>query len=130
MKYLLDINALIALAHVSHIHHTRMTDWYRSLHSEVSLFTTPITELGFVRVTVQVGLQDDIRSARIALNRLTGSSRLPFALLPDDQGVANLPGYVKTHRQLTDGHLIALARKHGCALATLDQGIPGATVIP
>lgn len=131
MKYLLDINALIALGHTAHIHHTKMIRWYRSLLSEEStLHTCSICELGFVRVSVQAGLQSDVASSRAALAQLKDSSKISFTLLPDDLGADRLPSYAKAPNKITDGHLLELARHHGARLATLDTGIPGALLIP
>jgi hypothetical protein len=33
-------------------------------------------------------------------------------------------------KHVTDGHLLQLAADHGATLATLDEGIPGAFLIP
>jgi len=41
-----------------------------------------------------------------------------------------LPDWVRKPKQVTDGHLLQLAAKHGGVLVTLDSGIPGATLIP
>ena len=131
MKYLLDINALIALGHTAHVHHTRMIRWYQSLLSEDSiLHTCSICELGFVRVSVQAGLQPDVASSRAALAQLKDSSKISFTLLPDDLGADRLPPYAKAPNKITDGHLLELARHHGARLATLDTAIPGALLIP
>jgi predicted nucleic acid-binding protein len=131
VNYLLDINCLIALAHTAHVHHTRATAWYQSIRGGATwLCTCAITELGFVRVTVQISLQPDVAAARHALTRLKASSAIPFALLSDDLGVDHLPAFAKTPAKLTDGHLLALARRHNARLATLDTGIPGALLLP
>jgi len=131
VKYLLDINTLIALGHTSHIHHIRMIQWYQSiLGEETSLHTCSICELGFVRVSVQAGLQSDVASSRTALAKLKASSKILFTLLSDDLGADCLPAYAKVPNKLTDGHLLELARHHGAKLATLDTGIPGALLIP
>jgi len=131
VKYLLDINALIALGHTSHVHHIRMIQWYRSLLSEESsLHTCSICELGFLRVSVQAGLQSDVASARTALAKLKASSKISFTLLPDSLGADRLPSYAKVPNKITDGHLLELARQHGAKLVTLDTGIPGALLVP
>ena len=130
MKYLLDINALIALGHAAHIHHVTMIEWYQSiLGKETSLHTCSICELGFVRVSVQAGLQSDVASARTALAKLKASSKISFTLLSDDLGADRLPAYAKVPNKLTDGHLLELARHHGAKLVTLDTGIPGALLV-
>lgn len=131
MKYLLDINFLIALGHTSQIHHAGTIKWYQSIvRKETVLHTCSISELGFVRVSVQAGLQVDVPSARTALARLKASSKILFTLLPDDLGANRLPAYAKSPNKITAGHLLELARHHGAMLVTLDAGIPGALLIP
>jgi predicted nucleic acid-binding protein len=131
MKHLLDINALLALGHVSHVHHPRAIAWYQSVQkSATSLCTCAITELGFVRISVQAGLQPDVPSARRALAALKSSSPIAFELLEDAHGADKLPAFARTPNKLTDGHLLELARHHRAQLATLDTGIPGASVLP
>jgi len=130
MRYLLDVNALIALAHTGHALHSKAIAWYGSISkSAVGLHTCAITELGFVRVSVMTGLQPDIEAAKQALDALKSSSKVRFELIADDIGAAQLPSFVKKAQAVTDGHLIELARKHSVRLATLDQGIPGALLI-
>ncbi len=131
MKHLLDINALIALGHTSHVHHARATAWYCSVMGpDSAICTCAITELGFVRVSVQAGLQSDVVAARKALAALKATSAIPFELISDSLGADRLPAFAKTPPKLTDGHLLELAREHQARLATLDTGIPGAVVFP
>jgi hypothetical protein len=47
----------------------------------------------------------------------------------DDHDASHLPAWVKTPKQLTDGHLLKLASANGGVLATLDGKIPGAYLI-
>jgi predicted nucleic acid-binding protein len=130
MKYLLDINTLIALAHTGHSLHRKALTWYQSVTQTAAGFCTcSITELGFVRVSVATGLQLDIESAKRALAALKASSKIPFDLIADDLGAAHLPSFVKTAQSVTDGHLLQLARNLSLTLATLDSGIPGAMFI-
>lgn len=130
MKHLLDVNALIALAHRSHVHHARVLAWFQATQNRGgSLGTCAITELGFVRVAVQTGLQADVASARKALQQLKKSSRVPFELLADELGVDRLPGFAKSPAKLTDGHLLELASEHQAQLVTLDTAIPGAVLV-
>jgi predicted nucleic acid-binding protein len=130
MRYLLDVNALIALAYSGHSLHAKAIQWYLSvLKSATGFHTCSITELGFVRVSVATALQPNIRAAKEALDALKSSSKVRFELIPDDLGVANLPDVVKTPQAVTDGHLAELARKNAVRLVTLDRGIPGALFI-
>jgi len=131
VKYLLDINTLIALGHTAHVHHARAIAWFQTVQGKATvLCTCAITELGFVRVTAQTSLQTDVPAARKALASLKSSSSIPFELLGDDLGADQLPGFARSPNRLTDGHLLELAKKHGAQLATLDTGIPGAVVLP
>lgn len=131
MIYLLDVNVLVALAHQGHAEHQRVSSWYASLPGEgISLATCSLCELGFVRVSVQTGLESAVPDAVETLVGLLGSSRIPFRRLSDDLGAADLPPYVKGPKQVTDGLLVVLARKHGALLATLDRGLPGAHFVP
>jgi toxin-antitoxin system PIN domain toxin len=129
VKHLLDINTLIALGHTAHVHHARAIAWYQSLPAKDTLCTCAITELGFVRVAVQAGLQPDVVSARKALAALKTSSATPFEIVSDGLGADRLPAFARTPSKLTDGHLLELAREHHAQLATLDTGIPGAVIL-
>ena len=130
MRYLLDVNALIALAHTGHEFHVKASKWYLSVVATArGLHTCSITEIGFLRVSVMTGLQPDITTAKQALDALKSSSRIRFELIPDDVGVANLPAFVKKPQAITDGHLFELARKNSMQLVTFDQGIPNALYI-
>jgi predicted nucleic acid-binding protein len=130
VKYLLDVNVLVALAHQDHAEHDKAGAWFKSACKVASVFQTcAITELGFVRVSVQAGLSADLAAAQGTLAGMKRSSPVPFALIPDPLGAAEMPKYVRTPAQLTDGHLVRLAETSGARLATLDKGIPGAVLI-
>ena len=131
MRWLLDVNALIALAHQGHADHSRMIRWFASLiGSEARLGTCAITEVGFVRVSIQAGFENHAPDASETLRGLKNSSRIPFDLGPDFLGADRLPSYVMGVRQVTDGHLLELAKESSMQLATMDKGIPGAYLIP
>lgn len=130
MKYLLDVNALIALGLFGHAFHPRVTAWLQ-LELSPELVTCSITELGFVRVLAQTPLYKcDIERAQTMLAAMKRIPYLTFAFLEDDQPAAGLPPWVKTGGQTTDGHLVQLAAAHGVVLATFDGKIPGALLIP
>ena len=131
MKFLADVNLLVALGHTGHVHHARATNWLMSLSSgEDSLATCSITEVGFVRISVQAGLQPDVAAARSAFSKMKRSSPIRIELLADAVGVDRMPAYVKKPSQLTDGHLLELAHRSNAAMATLDAGIPGSVLVP
>jgi len=130
VTYLLDVNALLALAHAAHSQHRRAEVWVKSLRRNDRLATCSITELGFVRIAPQARLSPDVSGARDLLARLSRNRRRRFIRLVDDLGADSLPAWVKTPLQTTDGHLLALATARSAKLATLDEEIPGSVLIP
>lgn len=131
MSWLLDVNALIALAYQGHVDHLRVIRWYLSVMETNAKFgTCAITEMGFVRVSIQAGFEKNVPDAVKTLDVLKASSRVPFALIGDLLGVDRLPLYVLGVKQITDGHLLELAKEFSMQLATLDKSIPGACQIP
>jgi predicted nucleic acid-binding protein len=133
VKYLLDVNALVALGLLQHEFHERTAVWVRAItrENDAELTTCSITELGFVRVLVQASQYGfNVAQARELLMQIKSAGVLRFSFVPDDHGVSQLPRWVKTAKQITDGHLAGLARSQGAVLATLDRKIPGAFLIP
>jgi len=130
MIYLLDVNVLVALGFQQHEFHQRVALWVRKTQP-LHLATCSITELGFVRVLAQApayGLA--LNQARALLLRLKEAASPPFTFIHDDHDVSQLPAWVKTAKQVTDGHLSQLAKASGAVLATLDRKIPGAFLVP
>lgn len=129
MKYLLDVNALVALGFLHHEFHDRVALWIRSEKSP-ELLTCSITELGFVRALAQApGYAFSTQQARSLLMKLKKNRVIPLAFVADENDISNLPAWVKAPKQTTDGHLLQLAFAKGAALATLDRAIPGAYLI-
>jgi uncharacterized protein len=129
MIYLLDVNALLALGVIQHQFHERVSIWARKVSGSVA--TCSITELGFVRVlaqTPQYGVE--FQQARMLLRRMKSSAQYDFTFLPDDQDITQLPEWVNTPGQSTDGHLAQLAKAKNGVLATLDKKIPESLLIP
>lgn len=130
MKYLLDVNALIALGFANHQFHPRIVGWLRTENTP-AILTCSITELGFVRILAQAPQYGfTVEEARDLLVRLKQNPMLPLTQIADKNAISDLPRWVKTPRQLTDGHLAQLASRAGAVLATFDRGIPGALSIP
>jgi predicted nucleic acid-binding protein len=130
MRYLLDVNALVALGLLNHEFHSRVSSWLSS-QRDAELLTCSITELGFVRVLAQApGFALSVQQGRNLLHRMKRNKAVPFAFLADSNDISKLPGWVKAPRQTTDGHLLELASANRAMLATFDHGIPGAYLIP
>jgi predicted nucleic acid-binding protein len=130
MKYLLDVNALVALGIFHHLFHDRVNAWITSQQGAHWL-SCSITELGFARVIAQTpDYGFTVQQARTLLLSLKKNSNLMLSFIPDGNDISLLPAWVKTPKQTTDGHLLQLAIANEAVLATLDQGIPGAFLIP
>ena len=133
MTYLLDVNALLALAFLQHEFHERVAIWIKTLSRKQGeeLATCSITELGFVRVLTQATQYlFTVAQAREALMKLKQNEIINFTFIADGQDISHLPAWVKTAKQTTDGHLAELARSNGAVFATLDGRIPRAFLIP
>ncbi len=131
MTYLLDVNALLALGFREHEFHSRVADWVAGLEASDTLVTCPITELGFVRVLHQAPqYRVPLSESKKLLSLLRRNSKRAIGFIPDDHGVEILPAWVNTGRQSTNGYLSALAGQHNAMLATMDEGIKGAFLIP
>lgn len=120
---LLDVNALVALAWDAHIHHVRMRDWFAA-NAAQGWATCPITESGFVRVSTNpkvlphpIGVAD-ARRVLAALRTVATHNFLVDDVSIVDDDVAPIVGY----RQVTDAHLLTLARRRGVRLVTFDTG--------
>ncbi|MFZ0818495.1 MAG: PIN domain-containing protein [Candidatus Acidiferrales bacterium] len=133
MRYLLDVNSLLALGVFDHEFHPRVAAWIDRISKKgrPEFATCSITELGFVRVLGQAQQYAlSISQARELLLQLKNSKVVDWTFIHDDQDISRLPKWVKSPKQTTDGHLVELAKAHQATLATLDRGIPGAFVIP
>jgi toxin-antitoxin system PIN domain toxin len=121
---LLDVNALIALAWDSHIHHVPMREWFAANASQ-GWATCPVTESGFVRVSTNPKVLDtpigviDARRVLAALRLAEGHNFLVDDVSPVDDDVPEILG----HRQVTDAHLLTLARRAGVRLVTFDAAV-------
>lgn len=130
MKYLLDVNTLIAFGVIQHQFHQRVVDWIRSQRGSV-FFTSSVTEIGFVRVVASVAMYDlNLSQAKALLLEMKANAAQPLTFLADGNDISALPTWVKSPAQITDGHLMQLAKANGAVLATLDAGIPGALLVP
>jgi hypothetical protein len=72
----------------------------------------------------------NVSQAKGLLLGMKDNAAQPLTFLSDGNDISALPAWVKSPVQTTDGHLLQLARANGAVLATLDEGIPGAFLIP
>src|ERR1051325_5282112 len=118
---LLDVNALLALAWDANVHPAAVRAWFASSAAK-GWATCPVTESGFVRVSSNPKVLPNpisVEQARAVLRALREHAAHRF--LHDDVSLADadiqpLQGY----RQVTDAHLLAIARRHDTRLVTFD----------
>ena len=125
MSFLLDVNALIAIGYKKHEFHQRVALWAKGKN----LISCSISEIGFVRVLS--GLREADVTTTLCQQLLSQmKADWKMQLLPDHRAAETLPDWVRSPRQVTDGHLLDLAQANKAQLATTDAGIPGAFLIP
>ncbi len=124
MTGLLDVNALVALAWDSHVHHAAMLAWF-ARNARDGWATCSVTEAGFVRVSSNPKVLPstiDVQAAWEVLTalRAAGDHRfLTDEVSMTDDDVPSMRG----HRQVTDAHLLTLARRRGVRVVTFDAGV-------
>ncbi len=90
--------------------------------------TTPFTEAGFVRVSSNVAAIPAAATPSEAMALLERMREVfGHQFLSDDVPLV-VGAYVGaervgSYRHVTDAHLLAVARRHGASLATLDRGL-------
>lgn len=121
---LLDVNALVALAWDSHVHHEAVRAWFAASSAD-GWATCPVTESGFVRVSSNPKVLPSfiaVEAARGVLSALRDVGGHRFLVNDVSLTDPDVPALVG-HRQVTDGQLLTLARRHGIRLVTFDAGI-------
>lgn len=122
---LLDVNALVALAWDSHVHHPAIRAWFAA-NASAGWATCPITESGFVRVSCNANVLPSAIGAEAARGVLTALRAVEgHRFLSDDVSLTDpdVPAFLG-HRRVTDAHLLVLARRGGVRLVTFDAGLP------
>jgi predicted nucleic acid-binding protein len=114
MNWLLDVNVILASRWSTHPNHVAADAWLETLES---FYTCPITELGFLRVSLSPGYAATWEAAMESLHKL--HERSGYQFLMDDIKGTELPP--TNYKDTTDAHLVVLAQKHGLRLATLDM---------
>ena len=106
------------------MHHAPIRAWFAA-HGRAGWATCPVTESGFVRISSNPGVLPSpigVEAARGVLAALRAADGHRFLI--DDVSIvdADVPR-MSGHRQVTDGHLLALARRHGMRIVTFDAGL-------
>jgi toxin-antitoxin system PIN domain toxin len=116
MSWLIDVNILLASRWKTHPDHAKVRDW---LIGVTEFHTTPIVELGFMRVSLSPAYSATWQDAHRSLANLV--ARPTHRFLPDDLSAIVSPE--TSYKNTTDAHLVRLAEHNGLKLATLDRGL-------
>ena len=125
IRFLLDINVLIALIDPAHVQHERAHEWFSSKGSD-AWATCPLTENGLLRIVGHPRYPNSPGTPAAVGAILASLRKLPgHAFWPDDISLLD-QHHLNTRRlldssQVTDSYLLALARAHGGQLASFDQ---------
>ena len=126
MISLLDVNVLVAVTQPAHVHHAAASEWLQRQQLE-GWASTPLTELGLLRlscnskVTVPALTPAEGVALIEALREDVGHRFWPDSLQVGEEDVDW--STIRTHRQITDARLVALARANSGRLATFDTAL-------
>jgi uncharacterized protein len=128
-RNLLDLNVLVALTDVEHIHRQRAERWFLST-GKGNWGVCPLTEAGFIRVTTNPAMQPGIITLERAIAILQALRVHPgYHYWPITDGeswvavTAPFASRISGHQQVTDAYLLGLAIKEGGVLVTFDRGL-------
>lgn len=117
--WLLNVNVLLGCGWKSHAENVLLLGWLLQANDWA---TCPLTESGFMRISMTTAYQANFVDARKSLGTLRALRGHRF--LTDDVQVSSWP-VLSSYRDTTDAHLVTLAKHHGLKLATLDGGLIG-----
>jgi uncharacterized protein len=123
--YLLDVNVLLALSLDNHMHHLAAAEWFDEADFEWA--TTPITEAGFIRLSINSRVSGMTISAAQAIDVLGQLREAPgHRFVPDatslGDAVIDLKPLAGT-KQVIDFHLVNVAAQNRMRLATFDGSL-------
>ena len=126
MRFLLDVNVLVALAFPLHASHSVAHAWFRREPGRLWA-TCPLTQAGFLRAASRAlgGSRDAILKALAGLERDCRSPNHEY--WPTDVDLHDLSDSQRSRlrgpNQIADMQLILLAHRRRSQLATLDTGL-------
>ena len=126
MRFLLDVNVLVALAFPLHTSHRAAHSWFRRERDRLWA-TCPLTQAGFLRVASRAlgGTRDAVQQALAGLERDCQSPGHGY--WPVDVDLRDLSDSHRSRligpNQVADMQLLLLAHRHRGQLATLGAGI-------
>ena len=130
MIALLDVNCLIALLDVDHVHHSTMAGWFRARSGE-GWSTCPITENGLIRVMSLPKYPSGRRSPEQIVERLVmlkSAYSGTHSFWPDEISLTDdtlfRVEHITSTKLVTDAYLLGLAAKNNAKLVSFDRTLP------
>ncbi|MEQ1604663.1 MAG: TA system VapC family ribonuclease toxin [Pyrinomonadaceae bacterium] len=134
MRYLLDVNILVALIDPDHVHSDIAHGWWVAANHD-QFATCPLTENGAVRILSNPNYSSTVKfTAQQVIEKLGEFADLyDHEFWPDDvslrDGNVFMADKIYGSRQITDIYLLALAVKAGGCFITFDSGITTSAVV-
>jgi toxin-antitoxin system PIN domain toxin len=126
VRFLLDVNVLVALAFPDHSSHKRAHNWFLR-KSDRLWATSPLTQAGFLRIASRLlgGSRNGLQQALAGLERDCRSLNHEYWSVGVD--LRELSEMQRSRligpNQITDMQLLLLAHRHRGQLATFDAGL-------
>lgn len=133
IRYLLDVNVLIALVDPAHVQHEAAHAWFAAT-GRSAWASCPITEAGLIRVLGHPrypnspGPPAAVMPLLVDLRRQSGHAFWPDDISLTDTSLFDAAALL-TASQVTDSYLLGLAVRHGGRLATFDRRITPTAVL-
>jgi hypothetical protein len=121
--YLLDVNALVGLLWNVHSLHARAHKWFA--REKPLVLGCTLTELSFVRISMaDKTIAASYTDAEQALGQFIQALGPRYRFIQASPPLPLLKGRkLRSHKEVSDLYLCALAQANGAKLATLDAGI-------
>jgi len=131
MRALLDVNVLIALHDLDHVHHARAASWLDT-NIQHGWASCPLTQNGCLRIMSQPGYSQPQPLLTLTAMLRQSTSTQFHAFWNDDISMLDAGRFQHAHihspRQLTDLYLLGLAVKNSGRLVSFDLRIPTSAV--
>ncbi|MFZ0338441.1 MAG: TA system VapC family ribonuclease toxin [Terracidiphilus sp.] len=128
-RNLLDLNVLIALTDLEHIHRQKAERWFLSTGKD-DWGVCPLTEAGFIRITTNPVMKlgtITLERATAILQSLRAHPGYHYWPITDAESwvavTARFAARITGHQQITDAYLLGLAIRQDGVLVTFDRGL-------
>ncbi|MEN9866968.1 MAG: hypothetical protein RL748_2558 [Pseudomonadota bacterium] len=133
MRYLLDVNVLIALIDPGNVHHNAAHGWFAQV-GKLGFATCPLTQNGVLRIVGSPRYPNSPGSPASVVPIISGILALAgHEFWPDDVSLLDETKILLPHlihsAQVTDSYLLALAVAHGGKLASFDRRMATKAVV-